>query len=737
MDVEQGRRQPLAPDQGNHAEGHGNGHSQWSPRARRLIGEAHALCESWLEAPVRACLLDAGHKLLGLADQARNHMDQQLHMNMRQQLQSQREVLERRFLDEVAGRFARLGQTVCGDAPVALSLLDVDEHEETAALEQAGARSEARHAPLLFELSYRFAALASLPPLEGKDLPFGAQALAQAFLDALHGHDMPVRHRLLLLDSFDHMVVRHLASLYETVNQHLACEGILPFLHAYRIARPSDERRPRAPAQVETPAATPSTPSGDGVLDTLRALLSLHRVGAPIAPAHGRMASDEQLQQALASLQEHLAGTFRRVADGSLEAHRLRAELLTHLNGTATPDTQGTWLSAEQEDTVQLVSLLFEQMASAVQRNSHAQRLLAELQLPWLRLALTDHGVFEQGEHPARRLLSAMADTAGDWLDSGDAEMDRSITLKLTQLVEQARREPPSAALYTGLLSDIEQHLSLLARRAQVAEQRQVEAMQGRERLEHARRRAAQLMAERFQAAPPRGLLRTLLERAWSDVLALTLLRNGEESDTFIARLRITDQLLGLATIDDRPRLLADIQTGLQQIGMQAEEAAQVAQRLLGTPSPNDAPTADDGLSATGAAWKLKQHQRLGEQTISSMSNASPAQAAEPLTGDEQRIHARLLGLPFGTWFEFADASGSRMSTQKLAWYSTVSGRCLFVTRRGTRGEELTLEQLARNVACGRARETAGERESFFDRALHTLLGRLRREAVLPAEGRP
>jgi hypothetical protein len=736
MDVEQqGRRQPLAPDQG----GHSDGGEPWSPRSRRLIDETQVLCESWLEAPVRACLLEAGHKLLGLADQARNHMDQQLHMNMRQQLQNQREALERHFLAAVAQRFVRLGQKSGSDAPAALALLDVDEHEETAALEQAGARSEARHAPLLFELSYRFAALASLPPLEGEDLPLGAQALAHAFLDSLRDHDIAIRHRLLLLDSFDHTVVRHLASLYETVNQHLASEGILPFLHAYRIARPGDERRPRAPASIEGPAAaslaaTPP-PAGDGVLDTLRALLTLHRGHVAVGPAHARVASDEQLQQALASLQEHLAGTFRRVADGSQDAQRLRAELLAHLN--AVPDAKGARLSEEQEDTVQLVALLFEQMTTAVQRNSHAQRLLGELELPLLRLALADRGVFEQGEHPARRLLSAMADTAGEWLDSGDADTDRSIALKLTQLVEQARREPPSATLYTQLLTDIEQHVSLLARKAQVAERRQVEAMQGRERLEHARSRAAQLMAERFQAAPPRGLLRTLLERAWSDVLALTLLRNGEESDTFIGRLRITDQLLGLAAIDDRTRLLMDIQTGLQQIGMQAEEAAQVAQRLLGTPAPDEASAVDAGLSATGAALKLKQHQRLGEQAAAAATVTPPVQLPEPLSGDEQRIHARLLGLPFGTWFEFADASGPRTSMQKLAWYSSVSGRCLFVTRRGTRGEELTLEQLARDIARGRARETAGERESFFDRALHALFGRLRHEATLPARSRP
>jgi len=373
---------------------------------------------------------------------------------------------------------------------------------------------------------------------------------------------------------------------------------------------------------------------------------------------------------------------------------------------------------------VQLVALLFEQMAGGMQRGSHAQRVLGEWEVPLLRMALADRDVFDQREHPARRLLAAMSEAAHDWLDGGDADVDRSLATKLAQLAERAQREPPSAALYASLLTDIEHHLSLLSRKAQATERRQVEAMQGRERLEHARHHAAELMAERFRAAPPRGLVRTLLERAWSDVLALTLLRNGEESDTFAARLRITDQLLGLAPIDDRNSLLDDIQTGLQQIGMQAEEAAQVARRLLGN---GDETAADDGLTATGVAMKLKQHQRLGEhQATEAATPPEAAKAAVPLDDEERRMHAHVLTLPFGTWFDFLDDAGQVARTQKLAWYSTVSGRCLFVTRRGSRGDELALEQLARQLVQGHIREAVAPRENLFDRALRALMENLR-----------
>ena len=726
MDVEQGRRLPLAPGQGERPDGHGG----WSPRVRRLVEETHALCESWLEAPLRACLLDAEHKLFGQAEQARNYMDQQVHMSVRVRLQNHREMLERRFFAELAGRFEQLGSRTQSDAPLTLSLLDDGEDDERAALEQAGVRSEARHAPMLFELSYRYGALTSLPPLEGEDLPLGAQSLSRCFLDALRDWELPIRHRLLLLDAFDHMVVRHLASLYETVNQHLSGEGILPHLHAYRVARPGEGRglripTPAVPGSVPAGAAAPPPLElGDNVLDMLRELLALQRAVAPPPAPAGQALSDDQLQHLLAALQAPLAHAAQRVAAEG-QATQLRDQLLALLNAGTETSAPKLSLSARQDDTVQLVALLFDQMTSAMQHDSHAYRLLGEWEVPLLRMALADRDVFDQREHPARRLLAAMADAAHDWLDGNESDADRSLATKLTQLAERAQREPPSAALYTSLLTDIEHHLSLLSRKAQATERRQVEAMQGRERLEHARRHAAELMAERFRTAPPRGLVRTLLERAWSDVLALTLLRNGEESDTFAARLRITDQLLGLAPVDDRNALLDDIQTGLQQIGMQAEEAAQVARRLLG--NPDDAAASDDGLSATGVAMKLKQHQRLGEhQATEAAPLPEPAKAAEPPSEEERRVRARLLTLPFGTWFDFLDEAGQVARTQKLAWYSTVSGRCLFVTRRGTRGDELALEQLARDIVQGRAREAIAPRENLFDRGLRALMENLR-----------
>jgi len=252
--------------------------------------------------------------------------------------------------------------------------------------------------------------------------------------------------------------------------------------------------------------------------------------------------------------------------------------------------------------------------------------------------------------------------------------------------------------------------------------------MQGRERLEQARHRATELMAERFAAAPPRGLLRTLLDRAWSDVLALTLLRHGEDSDAFATRLVITDQLLGRLPAGNRQLLQDAVEDGLQQIGMHGDEAVQVAQRLIG--AGVDQPAAD-APGATTLALRLKQRQRLGEQAAAA---AAPAIATPPT--QEQLIQQRLRELPYGSWFEFTDPLNGRTSQRKLAWYSPMSGNSLFVTRRGQRGEELSLSQLAHEIACGNVREMPADPSGgLLERAWRALTGNLRQPSHPDIDG--
>lgn len=749
MDVEQDRRRPLASHQDARPSG-----GRWPVRVQQLLETSYTLCVEGLHEPLRRCLGEFEQQLFALADRARGPGEQQDCFASRQRVLQGRAAFEQRFMQQLGTAFNDI-DVVAGKPEAAadskpwqsLELVDPAEQELSMALEQLGARGEVRHSGVLYELGYRLAVLIGAPPLEGLALPLGPQALAHACLQASADLELPRPHQLLLLQRFDQWVIQPLAPLYASVNAQLQADGILPQLRSVSIPRHIGKRA--RPAAIETevasdeapPAGTTSAATGGGsggsieVLESLRDLLAQRRAGqGGTGQPAGRAASEDELQAALGALQQHLAQVTDHASRELRSAARLREELLTQLNLGKPSGAPATELSNEQGDTVELVAGLFEQLGQQLQHGGNARHLLSELQLPVLRMAVADQAFFEKREHPARQLLDTVAAAANDWLDGSDDESNRPLANKLEQLVSRANQEPPSAGLYTALLADIEHHLALLTRKAQAAERRHVEAAQGRERLDQARHRAGELMAERFAQSPPRGLLRALLDRAWSDVLALTLLRHGEDSEAFNAQLVITDQLLGRLPTNDRPQLQQDVENGLQQIGMHAEEAVQVAQRLLGAGKPDPAV---DLPSATDLALRLKQHQRLGEQQSAPPREPAtvvrPAQAPEP-SPRERRIEEHLRSVPFGSWFEFVDPANGQINRRKLAWYSPMSGRCLLVSRRGQRGEEMNLSQLAHEIATGHACEVPERRDSLLDRAWRSLTGSLRQPARTSAQ---
>ncbi|MGN2252918.1 DUF1631 family protein [Frateuria sp. GZRe12] len=728
-------------------------------RVQRLVADLHGLCARRLE-PALVDALDAlDEGLYQQAERSRGHLEQQRCFDSRAMLRCNRSAFLRRVAEHVAGSFARLGEANEGGdtpAPVAsLSLLGREEHELNAALEQLISRGEAHTGPVLAELSYRMAVLVGAPPLEGEALPTSPPSLSAAVRHAIPALDLPADHQVLLVQALERKLAPILPALYEAANAHLVTDGILPHLRAFAGARPANA--PPAPPSMKAPASTgepaKSAPVAShepiAVLENLRDLLSRQRAGeAKVATGHA--ASSAELEVALGALQQHLAQVTDRASRELRSAQRLREELLAHLNAGKPAGTPRTALSPEQDDTVELVARLFEQLGQQLHPGPGATTLLGDLQVPILRVAMSDRGFFEQAEHPARHLLGTLAEATNDWGDGKDIDPD--LATQLSRLVARAQREAPSAGLYTSLLADIRHHLAQLSRKAQVTERRQVEAMQGRERLHQARERATEVLAARFAETTPRGLLRALLDRAWSDVLALALLRHGEDSDAFNERLRLTDQLLGRLPVDDSLGLRLAVEDHLQQIGMQAEEAEQVAQRLIGGEAApgksleaagNTVPAGASAVadmpalaayalaaeppSATDLALRLKQRQRLGEQRGQEPRPTAPQTSEAPLGPQEARIHNRLRQLPFGSWFEFIDPQTGAVERRKLAWFSPLSGNTLFVNRRGQRATEMNLRELAAAIASGRVREQVTPRDGLFDRAWRALTGSLQR----------
>jgi hypothetical protein len=442
-------------------------------------------------------------------------------------------------------------------------------------------------------------------------------------------------------------------------------------------------------------------------------------------PANAHVASRDDVQAVLAHLQaREPAPIIVDCRPVPRSVTHLKQDLLAQLRQVTPPGMSPT-LGAEESDVIELVSLLYEHILRDIKQSSPAASLLTKLQVPMLRVALSDRGFFTRRQHPARQMLNVVAETGTSWLGDAD-EADRGLLEKINVLVDRATQDyMGDPIVFESLVGDLQQQMQTLARKAEVAERRHVEAARGKEKLELARISAEAAIGERLNGKRIPRFVATLLQQAWSDVLALSLLRGGEDSPLYRQQLEIAEQLIDIGGGQSVPpavvgQLREDIERALIKVGYHDGDASAITARLLA--SGDEAESEGEGNSRTELAMKLKQRVRLGQSSEGADSAELPA--LPPLSEPERAQFERIRHLPFGTWFEFDETGGS--VRRRMSWFSTVTGNALFVNHRGQRAAEHSLEWLARELHAGRARIVLAEQGSVIDRAWQSIMGALK-----------
>jgi hypothetical protein len=703
------------------------------PRARHLLAQQLAECDGLLEPLLRGVLDDLEHELFRLAEQSSGGHAQQDSMAALQEVKRTRPRFQGRFMALLEHRFAGIGQSEATPAAAApdagdLALVDPHEFDESMALDDLATRTELHAGNALFDLCHRYAVLVAAPPLDNDELPCGPHTLAAVLGEAAGAFGLQREHRLLFYRLCDRRLFTAADALYTHLNTHLKAAGILPDLKSYLPKRQAPVPQP-APAATANPtppiqpAVNFTAPAGPAQAE-LHALLDARRhVLQPesdeAAAQSAQFASMPELQEALTALQALPSRNHEAPQPGAGLASDLMAQLRHASHG------QAVRLQPEQRDTLDLIGLLYDQLLTETRRKGVAQQLLANLQVPLLRVALADGNFFTVRNHPARRLLNLVLETANLWLDRSDDKFDVALNQRLQRAVKRVVDDRSGdLGVIQREADDLDTHLKMIARRAEIAERRQVEAAQGRDRLHAARTVAGHAIGQRLADRKTTPLVRALLENAWTDALTLTLLRDGENSEAYRRRLAAVDQLLGSPIARDDAKLAADFSHGLTQVGLQATEAEQITRYALELPQSPEAPANVPAPSQTELLIRLKSRHKPDEAAATTERSGSRKLT---LTPSERRALATLKQLPFGSWLEFTVNQQGQQAARKLAWYAPASGRCLVVNARGAASPERTLEQIARMMARGQVRVLPRQDGGMIDRAWNALMAGLRK----------
>ena len=379
-------------------------------------------------------------------------------------------------------------------------------------------------------------------------------------------------------------------------------------------------------------------------------------------------------------------------------------------------------LSPRDNDTMDLLSLLYRQIQAHMRRDASAGDLLTQLQLPVVRAAIADPGFFVREQHPARELLNAVAESGAQWL--GNEDIDPVLVAKLGQTVHKVVNDyDGDEQVFANATEEIQAHYRSAIHKAELAERRFIEAARGKERLETARQLAQSTIEAACSSEPaaPR-FVQNLMRQAWNDVLMLTLLRQGEQSPEWEAQVAATQRIIAVTTQPSGTE--ADnafgqaLEKALGQVGYHQDEAGAIARRLS-TPGGEDEIT-----SRTELTSRLQSRSRLGEQGGRAAEAEKPPLPTRSVV--EESCYQQLRQLPFGTWFDFHTNQQGDTRRLRMSWFSQLTDNALFVNARGQKVAEHTMDSLARLMGSGQLRVVNEGQGRLIDRAWQATLRTLR-----------
>lgn len=695
----------------------------------RILGELSDGLRMRLREPLVALFDALDDTLFDLGERTQSGQTQQLLFDALRECRRQRGAVCDRFL-------ASIGQAQAVSQPQAsadssLSLLDPDELEEQLAIDAMAARASQRLSHLLHALDQRVAWLYGNTRIDAAQNPFGPLALCNAFRTAASVLAVDLQTRLILYKIFERQVLGTLEPVYTEANVRLAATGVLPMLGRNKPNAPTGVRTPAQPTLEATPIHLPSEPRPTPptidaeereLLTALRNLLLQETASALLAQQQSAqtVALAAQAGEAMDRALAHLGGRPQE-GQAPLSPRLLASRVLDEVRQA----TDGYGPSPQQSATVDMVGRVFDAMAGDDAIPAPMQPVMQTLAVPVMRASLQHPGLIAESAHPLRQLVDLVAESAVGWSPSVDPEARalNDLQYSLQQIAGSASTHDADATV-AQLRAQLEQQ----RRRADLAEQRAVEAHAGRERLWQARRQVNQALLQTIGKAHIPSWVNYLITRPWMNFLVLLWLRQGPDSPPYRDALGFAESMVWCATAGSgrveqlRMRALLPImenqlRQGLATVAYQEEEIRQlvgelqqyVHYRVGDVPAPAFIESAPPAGSAPGAL------------------TADPASVEEqPLPQNvNPEVLARVRNLRPGTWVAFTDsAKGSERA--KLSWVSPYSGRCLFVNRNGLKIREQRPEDLAHAIEKGVASIVEGD-GPMLQRALSTALQQVRK----------
>jgi hypothetical protein len=364
----------------------------------------------------------------------------------------------------------------------------------------------------------------------------------------------------------------------------------------------------------------------------------------------------------------------------------------------------------EERATIEIVALLFQSILTEERLPAGVRVWFARLQMPVLRVAVSEPDFFATIDHPARRLIDRMGacvmgfDSAGGVASSGVGEaLDKEIK-RIVQVVEAY--PDTGRRVFQTVLTEFEKWLEHYFKNENEATKKGVSLAQQVEQRETLAIQYTIELRRMLNEVPVQEGVRQFLFHVWADVLATAAVRHGAQGESTKQMKRAAADLIWSAsakvTREERaevirklPLLLKSLREGMAAAGIESgkqdEHIQQLNNSLAAAFTAKAAVIPDDRLREMMERLETleellpdAENVEIDESMVLDLSGHQSSELEVVLDGGSMPTPAMVAWareLQVGSWYMLD--RGGRSEPVQLAWHGLRKQLSLFVTPQG------------------------------------------------------
>jgi hypothetical protein len=314
-----------------------------------------------------------------------------------------------------------------------------------------------------------------------------------------------------------------------------------------------------------------------------------------VAPAAAAVPASPRLMGAIKHAQESLqrraapAGAAADTGAGHQSAPRALEEIGARNQAFKQVLKQAASTPAERA-TIEIVAMMFQSILTEERIPATVRVWFARLQMPVLRVAVSEPDFFAAADHPARRLIDRMGacvmgfNTAQASSPGAERASNDALEREIKRIVQVVEAYPDTGRrVFATVLTEFEKFLDHYFENENQASKRGVSLAQQVEQRETLAIQYTIELRKMLSEVPVQDGVRDFLFHVWADVLAVTAVRSGAQSDVTKSMKRAAADLIWSASakssreeradvIRRLPPLLKTLRDGMSHAGLPVEK---------------------------------------------------------------------------------------------------------------------------------------------------------------------